>query len=139
MPNEPEMEELFKADIATNKLVGFCDAAHANDLRNRRSTTGYTLMLAGGALVYKSKTQPLTACSSTEAEFIAAYDVAKAVRRINLAKIYNCCIYHLLAKLHSIRLKVTLVFLKSFISKENVDLLFRPQALFCSVLPRISV
>ena len=32
VPREPEMEELFKADITTNKLVGFCDAAHANDL-----------------------------------------------------------------------------------------------------------
>ena len=39
-------------------------------------------MLAGGAVVYKSKTQSLTACSSTEAEFIIAYDVAKAVRYI---------------------------------------------------------
>ena len=39
-------------------------------------------MLAGGAVVYKSKTQSLTACSSTEAEFIAAYDAAKAVRYI---------------------------------------------------------
>ena len=34
VPNEPAMEELFKADITTNKLIGFCDAAHANDLRN---------------------------------------------------------------------------------------------------------
>ena len=34
VPNEPEMEEMFKADIGTNKLIGFCDAAHANDLRN---------------------------------------------------------------------------------------------------------
>ena len=39
-------------------------------------------MLAGGAVVYKSKTQSLTACSSTEAEFVATYDVAKAVRYI---------------------------------------------------------
>ena len=34
VPNEPEMEELFNADIITNKLIGFCDAAQANDLRN---------------------------------------------------------------------------------------------------------
>ena len=34
VPDEPEMEELLKANITTNKLVGFCDAAHANDLRN---------------------------------------------------------------------------------------------------------
>ena len=34
VPNEPEMEELFNADITTNKLLDFCDAAHANDLQN---------------------------------------------------------------------------------------------------------
>ena len=39
-------------------------------------------MLCGGSIVYKTKTQSLTACSSTEAEFIAAYDAAKAVRYI---------------------------------------------------------
>ena len=33
VPNEPEMEELFNADITTNKLIGICDTAHANDLR----------------------------------------------------------------------------------------------------------
>jgi hypothetical protein len=39
------------------QLTGFVDAAHANDLRNRRSTTG-----------------------STEAEFIAAVSAAKAAK-----------------------------------------------------------
>ena len=39
-------------------------------------------MFAGGAVVYKSKTQTLTAGSSTEAEFIAAYSAAKSVRYI---------------------------------------------------------
>ena len=34
VPNEPEIEKLFNADITTNKLVGFCDAAHANNFRN---------------------------------------------------------------------------------------------------------
>ena len=74
VPNEPEMEELFKADIATIKLIGFCDAAHANDLRNRRrSTTAIVFTFMGGAIIYKSKTQSLTAGSSTEAELIAAH------------------------------------------------------------------
>ena len=53
--NEPEMEELFKADITTNKLIGFCDAAHANDLRNRRSTTAIVFFMRG-TIIYKSKT-----------------------------------------------------------------------------------
>ena len=56
------------------------DAAHANDLRNRRSTTGFGIMLAGGAISYRCKTQSITATSSTEAEFIAAVLAAKQVR-----------------------------------------------------------
>ena len=56
MLNEPEMEELFNADITTNKLIGFCDAVHANDLRNRRSTTAVVFTFIRGAIIYKSKT-----------------------------------------------------------------------------------
>ena len=55
----------------------FVDAAHANDLRKRRSTTGVVFTFMGGPIVYKSKTQSLTAGSSTEAEFIAAHSAAK--------------------------------------------------------------
>jgi len=57
--------------------IGFVDAAHANDLRNRRSTSGYAFLLAGGAISYRCKTQSITATSSTEAEFLAAVLAAK--------------------------------------------------------------
>ena len=46
------MEELFKADIASNKLIGFCGAAYANDLRNRRSTTAIGFTFMGGVIFY---------------------------------------------------------------------------------------
>jgi len=59
------------------ELLGFVDAAHANDLTRRRSTTGYTFMLSGGAVSYRCKTQSITATSSTEAEFLAAVLAAK--------------------------------------------------------------
>ena len=36
-------------------------------------------MMAGGAVVYRSKTQAVTALSSTEAEFFAAVAVAKVI------------------------------------------------------------
>ena len=62
------------------KLVGYLDAAHANDLRNRRSTTGYAFLLSGGAVSYRCKTQSITATSSTEAEFLAAVTAAKHAR-----------------------------------------------------------
>lgn len=58
-------------------LPGFIDATHANDLRNRRSTTGYAFLMAKGCVSYRCKTQPLTATSSTEAEFYAAVTAAK--------------------------------------------------------------
>ena len=61
----------------SNTLTCVVDAAHGNDLRNRRSTTGYAFLLAGGAISYRSKTQSITATSSTEAEFLAAVTAAK--------------------------------------------------------------
>ena len=73
VPNEPEMEELFNADITTNKLIGFCDAAHANDLRNCCSTTADVFTFMGGAIIYKSKTQSLTLGSSTETEYSSTF------------------------------------------------------------------
>ena len=77
IPVDPTLKQAFNVDINTNKLVGFVDAAHANELRKRRSTTGVVFTFMGGAIVYKSKTQSLTASSSTEAEFIAAHAAAK--------------------------------------------------------------
>jgi Reverse transcriptase (RNA-dependent DNA polymerase) len=62
--------------------TAFLDAAHANDLRNRRSTTGYAFLLCGGAISYRCKTQSITATSSTEAEFLAAVTAAKHARYI---------------------------------------------------------
>ncbi|KAG7354611.1 reverse transcriptase RNA-dependent DNA polymerase [Nitzschia inconspicua] len=61
-------------------LTGYVDAAHANDLRNRRSSTGYAFVLNGGAIAYHSKTQSVTATSSTEAKFIAAVSAAKTAK-----------------------------------------------------------
>jgi hypothetical protein len=62
------------------QLVGYVDAAHANDLRNRRSTTAYTFCIANAVVAYRSKTQSITATSSTEAEFLAAVSAAKTAR-----------------------------------------------------------
>jgi len=74
LPNFPAMD--------TQEPVAFLDAAHANDLRNRRSTTGYAFLLCGGATSNRCKTQSITATSSTEAEFLAAVAIAKHARYI---------------------------------------------------------
>ena len=62
------------------QLVGYLDAAHATDLKTRRSVSGYVFTLAGGAVAFKSKLQPTVATSSTEAEFIAAVSAAKVAK-----------------------------------------------------------
>ena len=76
----PENDALLPAypqDIQEGKLVRFVDAAYANKLIKRHSTTGYAFTYSGGAIVYQSKTQSLTALSSTKAEFIAAVTAEK--------------------------------------------------------------
>jgi len=66
--------------VDSQESAAFLDAAHANDLRNRQSTTGYAFLLCGGAISYCCKTQSITATSSTEAEFLAAVATAKHAR-----------------------------------------------------------
>jgi hypothetical protein len=55
------------------------DSNWAACLKTRRSTTGINVNIAGGAIGYKTKLQPTVAGSSTEAEFMAAYDAGKMV------------------------------------------------------------
>jgi len=64
-------------NVDPNKPVALHDAAHVNDLRNRRSTTGYAFLLCGGAMSYRCKTQSMASTSSTKAEFLAAVATAK--------------------------------------------------------------
>ena len=56
------------------------DAAHATDLKTRRSVTGYVVFLAKAAIAWKSHIQPLVVTSSTEAEFYAAVTCAKVIK-----------------------------------------------------------
>ena len=58
------------------------DAEYANDLSKQRLATGYVFTYSGAAVVYRSKTQSLTALSLTEAEFIAAVTAAKTAKYI---------------------------------------------------------
>jgi hypothetical protein len=50
----------------------YADADWANDPSTRRSTTGYVVMLAGGAVSWKSKLQQTVALSTSEAEYMSA-------------------------------------------------------------------
>ncbi len=58
-------------------LVGYTDADMAGDVDTRRSTSGYLITFAGGAVAWQSKLQKCVALSTTEAEFIAATESCK--------------------------------------------------------------
>jgi hypothetical protein len=58
-------------------LLGFADSDWAGDKDYRKSTTGYTFILNGGAVSWKSGRQQSVALSSTEAEYVAYAEAAK--------------------------------------------------------------
>jgi hypothetical protein len=54
-----------------NELVGYSDADYAGDRDNRRSTSGFVFMLAGGPVTWTSRKQSSVALSTCEAEYMA--------------------------------------------------------------------
>ncbi|GAA6014203.1 hypothetical protein JCM8202_005183 [Rhodotorula sphaerocarpa] len=59
------------------EIAGFTDADHAGDVNTRRSVSGWVFTLAGAAIDWQSKRQPVVSISSTEAEY---YAYSSAVR-----------------------------------------------------------
>jgi hypothetical protein len=84
VPLNPVSATLYPDDLpfypehsAFSEPFAIVDASHANDLRNKGSTTGYSFIMAGAAISYRVKTQPIVATSSTEAEFFTAIHAGK--------------------------------------------------------------
>lgn len=76
------------ADCSGYPLLGYVDSDHAGDKHTRRSTTGLCFSLLGGTVSWRSVLQPITALSSTEAEYIALTEAAK--KGIWLKNLINC-------------------------------------------------
>ncbi|PNX62285.1 copia-type polyprotein, partial [Trifolium pratense] len=53
-------------------LLGWSDSDYARDLDDRKSTSGYVLMLGTGTISWSSKNQPIVTLSTTEAEHVTA-------------------------------------------------------------------
>jgi hypothetical protein len=68
---------LFKGDKV--KITAYADSDWAMDKDDRKSTSGYVVMMAGGPVSWQSRKQPTRALSSCEAEFIALTEVTKEV------------------------------------------------------------
>ena len=58
-------------------LDGYTDADMAGDLDSRKSTSGYMMTFAGGAVSWQSRLQKCVALSTTEAEYIAVVEASK--------------------------------------------------------------
>jgi hypothetical protein len=53
-------------------FFGYTDSDYVGDQDDRKSTSGYVLMMNSSAISWSSKKQPVVTLSTTEAEFIAA-------------------------------------------------------------------
>eukprot|EP01084_Bolivina_argentea_P110498 197283_1 len=58
-------------------LVGFADADYTSDVDQRRSVAGYIFTCNDSPIAWKSKRQPTTATSTSEAEYMALCDSCK--------------------------------------------------------------
>ena len=75
-----EDDALVPHPVRPDQLGAYFDAAYATCSSTRRSTGAFIITLGGSAIYYKAKWLPTVATSSTEAEFMAAVNCAKAVK-----------------------------------------------------------
>ena len=67
---------LFRRDVTT-KCAAYPHADSAGDEDTRRSTTGTIVMMAGAALMWRSRLQKLVTLSTCEAELVALCETMK--------------------------------------------------------------
>ena len=60
-------------------LQGYTDVDYAGDMDSRKSTSGYLMTFAGGAVAWQSRLQKCISLSTTEAEYIAVVEACKEV------------------------------------------------------------
>ena len=61
------------------RLLGYCDADHANSSDHGRSISGYAMMLGNGCFSWSSKKQTATALSTGEAEYYATTHAGREI------------------------------------------------------------
>lgn len=60
-----------------DKINGFVDDGWGNCIEDRRSYTGYVILLAGSPISWDSNKQRMVPLSSTEAEYMGLVEIAK--------------------------------------------------------------
>ena len=56
------------------EVIGYSDSDFAGCVDTRKSTFGYTFLLVGGAISWKSAKQSIIAASTMEVEFVACFE-----------------------------------------------------------------
>ena len=73
------------------QFVCYSDADWAGDTSDRKSTTGWIILLCGAAVSWCSKKQPTTAKSTMESEYIAASSIVSEIKWMrNFMDALNC-------------------------------------------------
>ncbi|GJZ73978.1 retrotransposon protein, putative, ty1-copia subclass [Tanacetum coccineum] len=76
--NTKDMFLVYGGDTKRELRVScYTDAGYLTDADDMKSQTGYVFVLNGGAVDWKSTKQSIFATSSTDAEYIAAFDASK--------------------------------------------------------------
>nr|GEV32147.1 putative retrotransposon protein [Tanacetum cinerariifolium] len=76
--NTKDMFLVYRGDLKRELRVScYTDVGYLTDADDLKSQTGYVFILNGGAVDWKSAKQSIFATSSTEAEYIAAFDASK--------------------------------------------------------------
>ncbi|CAL2238507.1 unnamed protein product [Prunus armeniaca] len=74
---------MFEKQKENARVLGYVDADYAGDLDKRRSTSGYVFTCAGRPISWRALLQPITALSTTEAEYIALAEAGKEAIWLN--------------------------------------------------------
>jgi len=84
------------SDPKATMPIGYTDSDFAGDPDDRKSTSGYVFILAGGAITWRTRKQPLVTFSTVEAEYIGTSDTAKEaiwVRSLYTRILYGKILY----------------------------------------------
>nr|GEV96730.1 zinc finger, CCHC-type [Tanacetum cinerariifolium] len=74
------------------RIFCYTDAEYLTDADDMKSQTGYVFVLNGGGVDWKSTKQSIFATSSTDAEYIVAFDASKEAAWIRKF-IYGLCVF----------------------------------------------
>jgi hypothetical protein len=136
---------MYGARSKDTTLVGYCDADWANEKDTRRSTAAHVLTMAGGAVSWRCKLAGV-ATSSTEAEYVAAFEAGKDafyLRQLladmlhpqeeatTLYEDNKSCIaiaYNPVITQHSKHIEVRFHYIRQLVKAEQVSLVYIPTA-----------